>query len=91
MTVVIEFSTDRPWDNTPGFRRKAYGGPPSDHISSGTPNPTKIATRISVNKIVVVLEGLDLPDMSQATENNFVRALEGNVPNCKHERTREVP
>jgi len=91
MTVEIEFSTDRPYDNTPEFRRKAYGGPPSDHISSSTPNPTRIATRISVNKIVVVLGGLDLPDMSRATENNFVGALEGNIPNCKHARTREAP
>jgi len=91
MTVEIEFLTDRPYDNTPEFRRKAYGGPPTDHISPGTSDPTRIATRVSANKIVVVLEGLDLPDMSQATENNFIGALEGNVPNCIHKRTREVP
>jgi len=91
MTVEIEFNTGRAYDNTPEFRAKAYGGPASVHISPGTPNPTRIATRISANKIVVVLEGLDLPDISQATENNFIGALEGNIPNCVHERTREVP
>jgi len=91
MTVEIEFSTDRSYDNTPGFRKKAYGGPPSDHISSGTPDPVRIATRISTNKIVVVLEGINLPDVSVATENNFITALGGNISNCIHERTREVP
>jgi len=91
MTVEIEFSTDRPYDNTPEFRRKAYGGPPGVHISSGTHAPDRITTRISANKIVVVLEGLDLPDLSQVTEDNFKGALEGNIPNCMHERTREVP
>jgi len=91
MTVWIEFSTDKPYDNTPEVRRKIYGGSPSNHISSGTPNPTRIVTRISYNEIAVILEGINLPDMSAATENNFVNALEGNVPNCTHKRTREVP
>lgn len=89
MTVEIEFSTDRPYDNTPEFRKKACGGPPADHISPGTPAPDAVVTRISVNKIAVVLEGLNLPDVSQATENNFVGAFERNVPSCTHAKTRE--
>jgi len=61
MTVEIEFSTDRPYDNTPDFRTKAYGGSPEAHISADTHTPDRIATRISTNKIVVVLENVNLP------------------------------
>lgn len=91
MTVEMEFSTDRAYDNTPEFRRKAYGGPPSDLVSGAGRTPDEIRTRITVNKIVVAFEGITLPDLSSTTEDNFVTALEGNIPNCVHHKTREVP
>lgn len=91
MTIEMEFSTDRPFDNTPETRAKMYGtNNPFNHMSSSSKSPVTVETEIQFNKVIVRLRGIGKADISTVTEDNFRNAVESGLPNCKHMATREV-